>query len=356
VTTDTRSIIIDSIDRQAQYRSIRLPERFPRAWRFILAGADIAVIVFVSCIAFNGASNAVAAALVTAAVIAGIAWQSGLYSRSFAVFPRDEVYYACACVVLAAIPLALILAGVGQIPLLSIAVALVLSALASSIVRVRLHLERRPERPLSAVRTSLTPHGWAERESVWYRLSKRMYDLAVAAIVLTLFFPIMLSIAIAIVIESGQPVLFRQERVGESAAPFTIFKFRTMRTGAGPAWVRPGDDRITRVGAWLRRFSLDELPQIFNVIRGQMSIVGPRPEMVDFAHTFTESIPNYAQRHVVTPGITGWAQLYYKRNLTPDDVREVLPYDLFYVEYASVTLDCALTLKTICEVLFHRAV
>ena len=166
----------------------------------------------------------------------------------------------------------------------------------------------------------------------------------------------MLIAAIAIARESSGPIFFRQERVGKDGKPFRIFKFRTMRVGAGDAWAKPGDQRITKIGAFLRRTSLDELPQIFNVLRGEMSIVGPRPEMTSFAREFTASIPNYAQRHVVQPGITGWSQVYLKRNLEPEDMTSVLPFDLFYVEHASLLLDAALILKTASEVLFHRAV
>jgi lipopolysaccharide/colanic/teichoic acid biosynthesis glycosyltransferase len=185
---------------------------------------------------------------------------------------------------------------------------------------------------------------------------KRVFDVIVAAITLVVASPIMLAAAIAILIESGTPIFFRQERIGAEGRPFSIFKFRTMRGDAGSQWARPGDDRITRVGALLRRTSIDELPQLFNVLRGEMSIVGPRPEMVDFAASFAGTIPNYEQRHVVAPGITGWAQVYCKRNLQPVDMTDVLPFDLFYVEHASVALDAAIVLKTAAEVVFHRAV
>jgi lipopolysaccharide/colanic/teichoic acid biosynthesis glycosyltransferase len=166
----------------------------------------------------------------------------------------------------------------------------------------------------------------------------------------------MLAVALAVFLDSGKPVLFRQERVGRGGRSFGIYKFRTMQHNAGSDWAKPGDSRITRIGAFLRRTSLDELPQLFNVIRGDMSVVGPRPEMRAFADGFEKSIPHYAQRHVVPPGITGWAQVYLKRNLEPSDMPAVLPYDLFYVEHASRFLDCAIILKTAFEVLTHRAV
>lgn len=337
-------------------RAAVLPERLGRRWRTILASGDAVVVLFVSLVVLNGGSGSrVAAAIVTAAIICGIFWQCGFYKRSYAVYPHDEVYYACAGVLFAAIPVLLILAAIGDVPLISIALALLFSALGTSALRVRMHLERRGA-PAYAGRDSITPGAWHDRESPWFMLGKRMYDVTVALVVLLLASPIMLVAALAICLESGGPVFFRQERVGENGRPFRIWKFRTMRTGAGTNWVRPGDDRITRVGRILRRCSIDELPQLFNVLRGEMAIVGPRPEMVQFARSFTETLPNYPQRHVVAPGITGWAQLYLERNLDPNDVPRVLPYDLFYVEHASPALDAALTLKTAVEVFFHRAV
>lgn len=166
----------------------------------------------------------------------------------------------------------------------------------------------------------------------------------------------MLVASIAIAAESRGPVFFRQRRVGRDGRIFSVIKFRTMRSDAGSEWARPGDTRITKIGALLRRTSIDELPQLINVLKGEMSIVGPRPEMVEFAQRFAAELPSYDQRHVVTPGITGWAQLYGKRNLQPDEVASILPYDLFYVERSSPVLDTAILLKTVAEVLFHRAV
>jgi lipopolysaccharide/colanic/teichoic acid biosynthesis glycosyltransferase len=357
VSADAQRMIIDSVtDERARRRSSHLPEQLAQRSRIVLACSDAAVTLFLSAIALSGSGNGLAAAIVTMAIISGVTWQAGLYARSYAVYARDEVYYACACVAISALPIALVLNAIGDIPAIPIAVTIFLCALGSSVVRVRLHLARRIGAPLSPRLNSITPRGWADRENPVYRLCKRMFDILVASIVIIVSFPIMLVAAVAILIESGRPVLFRQQRIGENGHPFTIYKFRTMCSDAGSSWARPGDKRITRIGAFLRRSSLDELPQAVNVLRGEMSIVGPRPEMVDFAHSFTGSIPNYAQRHVVAPGITGWAQLYFKRNFNPDDIREVLPYDLFYVEYGSLTMDFALVLKTICEVLFHRAV
>ncbi|HZZ66418.1 MAG TPA: sugar transferase [Candidatus Baltobacteraceae bacterium] len=355
MTTDTQAIPVGQADR-ARQGVTHLPERLSCRMRTVLPASDILVIFLLCLLAFSSASNGVGAALVTVTFIGLISWNGRQYERSFAVYARDEAYYACASVLLAALPALVILTTVGNVPIQLTFLALALSALGSSVVRVRLHLQRRGNGTVHAGIESVTPRGWASRESAPDRFAKGAFHMTLAALLLIVLSPVMLLIAIAILIESGRPVLFRQERVGREGAPFVIFKFRTMRNDAGSDWVRPGDTRITRLGAFLRRSSLDELPQLLNVLAGKMSIVGPRPEMVEFASSFSTMLPAYSQRTIVLPGITGWAQLYYKRNLTPEDVREVLPYDLFYVEYTSVVMDCALIIKTICEVLFHRAV
>lgn len=340
----------------AQHRAARMPERISRNWRSMLLAGDAVVVLFVSLVALNGAGNRIAAAIVTAAIICGVFWECGYYRRSYAVFPRDEAYYACAGVALAAIPVAVILALVAAVPVISIVLTLIFCAVGTAALRVRMHLERRRDPMPYAGIASITPGAWHDRESTWFLLAKRLFDVTIASLALLITSPVMLAAAVAIVFENGTPVFFRQERIGAGGRPFRIFKFRTMRTDAGSQWVRPGDDRITRAGRILRRSSIDELPQLFNVLRGEMSIVGPRPEMVDFAASFAKTVSNYEQRHVVAPGMTGWAQLYCKRNLQPDDVPDVLPFDLFYVEYASLLLDSAIVLKTAAEVVFHRAV
>lgn len=332
------------------------PERLSPKTRTILASGDAAISFFVSLIGLAAAPNPFAAAVIIAAMISGSFWLCGLYRRSYAVFARDEVYYACTGVLYAAGPCALILYAVGQVPLPSIAIALVLCAMGTSVWRVRTHLDRRagPE-PYAGIE-SITLYAWRDRESTSFLLARRTFDLTIAILALALTFPIMLVAAVVVAVESGRPVLFKQQRVGRDGRTFVLYKFRTMKHDAGAQWARPGDARITRSGAFLRRTSIDELPQLFNVLRGDMSIVGPRPEMVEFARNFAHKLQFYDQRHVVTPGITGWAQLYRNRTLDPSDVNDVLPYDLFYVERASVVLDTAIALKTIAEVLFHNAV
>lgn len=184
----------------------------------------------------------------------------------------------------------------------------------------------------------------------------RALDLLFASVAFLLFVPVMAVVALAVFVDSGAPVLFRQERVGRYGRAFTMFKFRTMRPDAGGAWARPGDARITPTGAFLRRTSLDELPQLINVLRGEMSLVGPRPEMREYAERFATERSQYSQRHYVRPGITGWAQLHLPRNLQPSDMPAVLGYDLFYVQNRDALLYVSCLVKTAIEVLAHRAV
>jgi exopolysaccharide biosynthesis polyprenyl glycosylphosphotransferase len=191
------------------------------------------------------------------------------------------------------------------------------------------------------------------------RLLKRMLDLSFAIPAAIFFAPIMIVAALAIWIESGSGILFRQERVGRGGKAFSILKFRSMRPDAesatGPVWASAGDDRTTKVGAFLRRTSLDELPQLFNVILGQMSVVGPRPERPVFVNEFRRLLPRYDERHLVRPGITGWSQVNMRRVLQPTEAGEKLSYDLFYVEHWSLFMDLSVIFKTAVEFLFHRA-
>lgn len=335
--------------------AIRLPERLSKRSRTILAASDGAVLFFISVVILNGQSGPVGAA-VAAAVVCATLWYCGLYRKSYAVFARDEAYYAVVGVAAAALPLIFFLCAIAQVPLTPVLAVLLFSAVGVSAVHTALHLDRRGRGPQHAGLSSITPAAWHGRESNAYRLSKRSFDIAIAIVTLIVVAPILAVVALAIYLESGRPIFFTQERVGENCRRFRIIKFRTMRVGAGLEWARPGDDRITRVGAILRRTSLDELPQLLNVIRGDMALVGPRPEMASFAKEFAAQLPSYDQRHVVAPGVTGWAQVYLARNLRPSDMPEVLPYDLFYVEHASRLLDCVIILKTAAEVLFHGAV
>ncbi len=183
----------------------------------------------------------------------------------------------------------------------------------------------------------------------WNRLLKRLEDVAGAALGLALAAPLMLLIAAAIRRDSRGPVLFRQERCGEQGRVFRLYKFRTMRPDAesatGPVWAVADDPRRTRIGAWLRRNNLDELPQLWNVLKGEMSLVGPRPERPCFVEQFKEDISRYMWRHVSKPGMTGWAQVNGLRGNT--DIRERVKYDLYYLENWSLAFDFKILMKTI---------
>ena len=191
------------------------------------------------------------------------------------------------------------------------------------------------------------------------RLHKRITDVVLASVAFVAFSPVMLAAALAVYLDSGSPVLFRQERVGRDGKVFEIFKFRSMRMDAeaqcGPVWASDGDERKTRIGALLRRLSFDELPQLINVLRGEMSMVGPRPERPVFVEAFRRSIERYDERHLVAPGITGWSQVHMKRVLQPSDAAEKLKYDLQYIESWSPFLDVSVLFQTLFEFLFHRA-
>jgi exopolysaccharide biosynthesis polyprenyl glycosylphosphotransferase len=190
-------------------------------------------------------------------------------------------------------------------------------------------------------------------------LLRRTFDLALTVPALVLLSPLLIAIAVGVAVDSGRPVFFRQTRVGRFGKTFEILKFRTMRVDAeaesGPTWAQPGETRVTRFGRWLRRTSLDELPQLINVLRGEMSLIGPRPERPFYVERFRTLVPRYEERHLVRPGITGWAQVNMRRILDPSAAGEKLSYDLFYLEHWSLFLDATILLKTAAEFLFHEA-
>jgi len=221
------------------------------------------------------------------------------------------------------------------------------------------------ERETGKIRVDLVNPGWlifssGFRTSPLRRFNKRVVDALVSSVLLLATWPIMLLIAVAIKIEDGvrAPVFYRQCRVGRSDVPFTVLKFRSMSENAeadGKAvWAKTEDKRITKVGKWLRIFRLDELPQIFNVFRGQMSLVGPRPERPEFVEGLKESIPYYSERHTLQPGITGWAQLKYGYGATEEDAIEKLQYDLYYVKNQSLMLDLLIILQTVEVVIWGK--
>ncbi|QSX77692.1 TIGR03013 family XrtA/PEP-CTERM system glycosyltransferase [Agrilutibacter solisilvae] len=194
--------------------------------------------------------------------------------------------------------------------------------------------------------------------SVPRRLSKRFFDLAAAGALLMVAWPAMLVVATCIALESRGPILYRQTRVGENGRTFELIKFRSMRVDAeadGVArWASQGDDRTTRVGRIIRLSRLDELPQLFNVIRGDMSFVGPRPERPQFVDMLNREVRYYSVRHCVKPGLTGWAQLRYPYGASVRDAEEKLTFDLFYVKNHGLVFDLMILLQTVEVVLFHR--
>ncbi|MBI1745531.1 MAG: TIGR03013 family PEP-CTERM/XrtA system glycosyltransferase [Acidobacteria bacterium] len=180
---------------------------------------------------------------------------------------------------------------------------------------------------------------------------KRVFDIGLSLLGVMVCFPLALLIAALIKLDSKGPIVFVQERVGQNGDIFNIMKFRSMRYNAeedtGPVWAQDVDERVTRVGRFLRLFRLDELPQFINVLRGDMSFVGPRPERSYFVEQLKEAIPYYAQRHSVKPGITGWAQVRYKYGASVNDSLEKLQYDLFYIKNMSLLFDLAILLLSI---------
>ena len=186
---------------------------------------------------------------------------------------------------------------------------------------------------------------------------RRLIDLAIALPAAIILSPVLAAVALAIRLDDGGPIVFRQVRVGRGSVPFEIFKFRTMRPDAerwtGPIWAQSGEDRTTRIGRFLRRTSLDELPQLANVIRGEMSIVGPRPERPYYVERFRKILPRYDERHLVRPGMTGWSHVHMDRDIDPSQIGERLSYDIFYLEHWSVFMDFTILCKTTAEFLFH---
>jgi sugar transferase (PEP-CTERM system associated) len=188
--------------------------------------------------------------------------------------------------------------------------------------------------------------------------AKRIFDIAVSLLLLAATLPITLLTALLIVIESGLPIFYRQERMGECGQVFGVLKFRSMRQNAEqagvPQWAKQNDDRVTRVGRIIRKLRIDELPQILNVLKGDMSFVGPRPERPYFVQQLAAQIPFYLNRHTVKPGITGWAQIRYPYGSSVEDAARKLQYDLYYVKNHSLFLDLIILFQTAQVVLFGK--
>ena len=211
------------------------------------------------------------------------------------------------------------------------------------------------EEPLDSLKASWLIYGDGFAQGWWRTTIKRGFDIVVALVLLALAWPIMLLAAAAIVLEDGAPVLFRQQRVGRHGRSFQVLKFRSMRKDAekdGIArWAQANDSRITAVGRIIRKTRIDELPQLLNVLRGEMSLVGPRPERPSFVEQLTEQIPFYAIRHSVKPGLTGWAQVRFSYGASLADARRKLQFDLYYVKNHSLVLDIQIILETVRVVL-----
>ncbi len=196
------------------------------------------------------------------------------------------------------------------------------------------------------------------RITVFRRYIKRLFDVVLAACAIVFAIPLLIIIPVLIKLDSRGPVLFRQKRVGEGEKHFILYKFRSMIDGAendsGPVWSQSGDARVTKLGMLLRKTRLDEIPQLFNVIFGDMSFMGPRPERPFFVESLKRQIPYYSERHCIKPGITGWAQVRYEYGDSMEDAIEKLRYDLYYIKYQSISLDLLIVLDTIKVILSGR--
>jgi len=216
------------------------------------------------------------------------------------------------------------------------------------------------EKTLAQIKISHVNAGWlifgdGFNQGVIRTAVKRLFDIAFSALIFVVALPIMAITAIMIKLESPGAVLYRQERVGLNGAVFKVIKFRSMRSDAEkdgkPRWATLNDDRVTKVGRFIRKVRIDELPQLLNVLRGEMSLVGPRPERQFFVDDLVNKIPYYAVRHSVKPGVTGWAQVRYEYGSTVEDSIEKLQYDLYYVKNNTLFLDLLILLETVAVVL-----
>jgi sugar transferase (PEP-CTERM system associated) len=205
--------------------------------------------------------------------------------------------------------------------------------------------------PIELLKVSWLIYGNGYRQGWLRTVVKRVFDLAASLILLTVTLPLMIVTTIAIALESGFPVIYRQERVGYEGKTFTVLKFRSMghdaEQGGQARWAVARDPRVTRVGRVIRKLRIDELPQLFNVLRGEMSFVGPRPERPEFVDLLTAQIPYYAVRHSVKPGLTGWAQVRYSYGATVEQSVRKLEYDLYYVKNHTLALDILVLLETV---------
>jgi sugar transferase (PEP-CTERM system associated) len=215
------------------------------------------------------------------------------------------------------------------------------------------------EKTLGQIRIDYVNAGWlifgdGFNRGIYPVVVKRLFDVLGALILLTLAAPLMLATICLIKLESRGPIFYRQERIGQNGKSFSVLKFRSMRTDAEqdgkPRWASADDDRTTRVGRFIRTYRIDEIPQLLNVFKGEMSLVGPRPERSFFVEQLTREIPYYSVRHSVKPGITGWAQIKYQYGATLKDSIEKLQFDLYYVKNSTLFLDLVILFQTVAVV------
>lgn len=230
----------------------------------------------------------------------------------------------------------------------------------SMVVDIRSFYERVAQRlPLSQINAEwlLQTEGFSLNTRGSLRRVKRAIDVIVSSLMLVAASPVMLLAALAVRLESPGPVIYKQARVGLREKEFTVYKFRSMRADAeknGAVWASQNDARVTKVGKFMRKTRIDELPQLWNVLKGDMSFIGPRPERMAFVSELKKTIPWYSLRHTVKPGLTGWAQVSYPYGASEEDARRKLEYDLYYIKNISLLLDINILLKTLGVVLFPR--
>ena len=210
---------------------------------------------------------------------------------------------------------------------------------------------------LSMIRPSWLIFSGRGRQARLAAISRSLVHWIVALIGFLLCLPIMAVTALLIKLDSRGPIFYKQERIGKNGRTFVLMKFRSMRVDAeksGPVWASKSDDRTTRVGRIIRKVRIDEIPQFLNILKGEMSFVGPRPERSHFVAQLAEEIPYYEQRHLIAPGLTGWAQIKYPYGASIEDARQKLQYDLFYIKNYSLILDAVIMFETIKIILFGR--
>jgi lipopolysaccharide/colanic/teichoic acid biosynthesis glycosyltransferase len=339
-------------DYETNASQVTLPETLgAEGVRLLIADAIVSIALAALSVPF-GVSRGAWLSVLTILFVAALL---GRYRRSIAPTAHDEWYATLTVTFLASLALVML------VPLFAVewwiaAAVLLVWSIAGGAAAAGFTLHRRGKEPAVATTSFLSAVNRRRPRNPILRASIGAIDFVLASCATVVLSPVLALCAIAIALERNGPVLFLQERVGVDGREFRMFKFRTMRVGAGNEWANEDDDRVTRAGKFLRRTSLDELPQLWNVLRGEMSLVGPRPEMSEYADHFVRTVPFYEDRQAIPPGITGWAQIEYDRNFAPAEFENVLPYDLFYVANYSVSLYLFCLVKTAFEVFRHRAV